>query len=181
MKKAPTSKRPTPKDLARLGWLTGRKLTPKQQAEHEALFVRWGEWSIYRDQSGEGHRGADGELYFDCDQRRMRRTMRVRARQAKWIEPDAKRGKKQVATCRSIASAGGKASPAKYKDGDIEKALIRYKRDNPKRTLWDACSALIRPGKELSKYKRVIGLWQRVKRMDKSGLDIGVEAFFDSL
>jgi hypothetical protein len=95
--------------------------------------------------------------------------------------PDYERGKKQVSTLRAIAPKGGKASPAKYKDGDIEKALIRYKGDNPNRTLWEACSALIRPGCNLSKYKHVNGLWQRVQRMAQSQLGIDGEAFFDSL
>jgi hypothetical protein len=97
------------------------------------------------------------------------------------MAPDYERGKKQVATLRAIAKKGGKASPAKYKDGDIEKALIRFKRDNPNRTLWDACNALKRPGRELSKYKHVNGLLQRVERMAQSQLGIDGKAFFDSL
>jgi hypothetical protein len=104
-----------------------------------------------------------------------------RNRTAKQILPDYERGKKQVSTLRANAKKGGKASPAKYKDGDIEKALIRFKRDNSKRTLWDACNALIRPGRALCRYKRINGLWDRVERIAQSELGIDRETYYAEL
>ena len=142
MKKAPTSKRPTPKDIKRLGWLTGRKLTPKQQAEHEALFARWGEWSAYRDQSGTAYTDTDGKTYAPCTERRARRIVKVRAWHVARLEPDAKKERKQQANRETISPSGGLAA-AKNKEDDIFRVLREYKRTHPWHKMTAACEKIV--------------------------------------
>lgn len=59
----------------------------------------------------------------------------------------------RVAQPAGIASRGG-AARAHYKDAEIEKAFVEYRKRNPKGTLWDACRWLTKPGHALERYKK---------------------------
>ncbi len=78
MKKTPPiSKRITPRDLRRLGELTGRELTQAEKAEENELLTRLLEWAEFRDLAGDAHRAPDGSIRADCTDRRLRRTLRA--------------------------------------------------------------------------------------------------------
>ena len=109
---------------------------------------------------------------------------RVRTHEAELsLGPDAKAKRDHVAKARQNAPKGGKASPAHYKDADIEAVFNTYVTANREKgkTLWEACNALIRPGRALCKYKRITGLWDRVERIAQSKYGITREQWFAEL
>jgi len=121
----PTSKRPTPKETARLGYLTGRKLTAKQQAEHDALFTRWTEWATFRGQGGDPDA---------VDARRAKRIIPIQNRENKRIKPDATKHRETVAQRTTNRKHGTEATKAKAEvnRNEIKRLYLRYKAENPK-------------------------------------------------
>jgi hypothetical protein len=156
----PKSKRPTPKDYARLGYLTGRKLTVKQQAERDALEARCLEWARFRGQAG-----------LDCGERRGRRIVAIRNRQIGRLEPLAKKGRAQVAQCKTNAPKGGKAT-AHYTDLVFELAVSQYRQKHPEPKAWDACHNLTRQGQPLEKLKPGSAYKRLERNAKKRGLSV---------
>ncbi len=79
-----------------------------------------------------------------------------------------------------IAPLGGKAT-AHYTDEEVTRAFTDFKQRNSKKSAWDAANALIREGKPLSRYKKVTGPWNRIKRIAKSQSGVTLEEWFDEL
>lgn len=74
----PQQSRPfTPADFRRMGELTGRELSPDEQAESDKLTDRFLEMSESKDWGGTAYRGEDGKVYAPSTERRLRRILRV--------------------------------------------------------------------------------------------------------
>lgn len=60
-----------------MGELTGRELSPDEQAELAELEVRFLEMGESKDLSGTAYRGEDGKVHAPCTERRLRRMFRA--------------------------------------------------------------------------------------------------------
>ncbi len=182
MKKKPDSARITPKDIKRLGWLTGSELTDKQQKEYDGLLERWTDWKEFCDQGGEVLRCADGAKFAPHEARRGARREKVKDWKIKRIEPDAKRGRNQKTTCQAIAKLGGENNPnTKYKNQEIELAFTDYKNRHHESTAWDAANALIRKGAALDKFHTPTGPYNRAIKIAKDKWSLPLKDWYDAL
>ena len=182
MKKKPDSARITPKDIKRLGWLTGRKLTDKQQKEYDELLNRWIDWKEFRDQGGSILRDTDGSKFAPHEARRGARRETVKDWKIKRMGPDAERGRANLKQNLSNAKLGGEANPnTKYKNPEIELAFTDYKRRNPDKTAWDAANALIRKGEALDKYRTHTGPLNRATRIAKNKWSLPLKDWYENL
>jgi hypothetical protein len=68
---------------------------------------------------------------------------------------------------RSISTKGGKAT-AHYSDKIITDAFMEYRKQNPKKSLWDACAFLVRNGNALDDYKTANSAYKKFSRIAKN-------------
>lgn len=119
-------------------------------------------------------------LFLDSEQEAERVRALVAEETGRRMAPDAVRGHKQKKTCVKNAAKGGKAT-AHYSDADVTQAFTRFRMDNPGKSLWDACNALIRTGRPLDNWKNVNSAYNRTKHIACNRYGITAQAWFDAL